>query len=198
MPAVLAVSSYPYRTSPVLRGAWILESILGTPPPPPPAGVPALEKQASAEVPKTVREMLTQHRADPACASCHSRIDPLGFALENYDAIGAWRDRQNGERFKNDKTAPPLDVSGVLPGGREFTTLRDFKRALLAEKDHFVRGFVEKVLSYALGRPVGATDRGTIDEIIKSLEPADRGDQERYRMQSLIQAVVATSAFQTK
>src|SRR5205085_4967319 len=81
MPAVLAVSSYPYRTSPVLRGAWILESMLGTPPPPPPADVPALEKQASAEAPKSVREMLVQHRADAVCASCHSRIDPLGFAL---------------------------------------------------------------------------------------------------------------------
>src|SRR5205807_4539304 len=87
MPAVLAVSSYPYRTSPVLRGAWVLESILGTPPPPPPADVPALE-EAHAEAPKSMRERLTQHRANPACAGCHSRIDPMGFALENYDVIG--------------------------------------------------------------------------------------------------------------
>jgi hypothetical protein len=198
MGAILALTSHTSRTSPTLRGKWILESIYGTPPPPPPPDAGTLKEQKKGAEPKTFREQLAQHAVQPACASCHRRIDPLGFALENYDAIGAWRDRQNGERFKNDKTAPPLDVSGVLPGGREFTTLSDFKRALMAEKDHFVRGFVEKVLSYALGRPVGATDRGTIDEIIKSLEPAERGEPERYRMQSLIQAVVASPAFQTK
>ncbi len=91
-----------------------------------------------------------------------------------------------------------LDVSGVLPSGREFKDVREFKQALLAEKERFVRGFVEKVLSYALGRPVGATDRGTIDEIIRSLEPAGAGDREKYRMESLIQAVVASQVFQMK
>jgi hypothetical protein len=195
MAGILTFLTDGLRTLPVRRGAYVLDALWNAPPPPPPPNVGDLPPVGKV---KTVRERLDLHRQSDSCASCHAKIDPFGIALENYDAIGAWRDRQNGERFKNDKTAPPLDVSGVLPGGREFTTLTDFKRALLAEKDHFVRGFVEKVLSYALGRPVGATDRGTIDEIIKSLEPADRGDQEKYRMQSLIQAVVATSAFQMK
>src|SRR5690606_35101450 len=92
MPAVLAVASYPYRTSPVLRGTWILDSILGAPAPPPPPNVPELEEPKDGEPPKSVREMLTQHRANPVCASCHNRIDPLGFALENYDPLGGWRD----------------------------------------------------------------------------------------------------------
>src|SRR5215475_11875413 len=106
MPAVLAVSSYPYRTSPVLRGAWILESILGTPPPPPPPNVPALEDSHDAAAAKTVRERLTQHRANPTCAGCHARIDPLGFALDNYDVIGRWRDQDAGK---------PVDTAGQLP-----------------------------------------------------------------------------------
>jgi hypothetical protein len=139
---------------------------------------------------KTVRERLELHRQSDSCASCHSRIDPFGIALENYDAIGAWRDRHNGERAV-DKNAPVLDVSGVLPSGREFKTVQEFKQALLSERERFVRGFVEKVLSYALGRPVGATDRGTVDAIIGQ-------DREKVRLQSLIQAVVASQPFQTK
>ena len=111
MPAVLAVSSHPYRTSPVLRGTWILDSILGTPPPPPPPNVPALEEAAGRRSRKIVRERLTQHRANPACASCHSRIDPLGFALENYDVIGRWRDQEGGK---------PVDNSGELMDGTKF------------------------------------------------------------------------------
>jgi hypothetical protein len=120
------------------------------------------------------------------------------MALENYDAIGAWRDRQNGERFQNDKNAPLLDVSGVLPSGREFKTVQEFKQALLVEKGRFVRGFTEKMLSYSLGRPVGATDRSTIDTLIKAVETAGVEDRERYRIQALIQAIVASEAFQTK
>jgi hypothetical protein len=145
-----------------------------------------------------VRERLELHRKSDTCASCHAKIDPFGIALENYDAIGAWRERQNGERFKGDQNSPPLDVSGVLPSGREFKNLQEFKQALVAEKERFVRGFVEKMLTYALGRPVGSTDRGTVDGIIKALEPAAGRDDEKYRLQSLIQAIVASQAFQTK
>src|SRR5260370_25442684 len=108
MPAVLAVSSYPYRTSPVLRGTWILESILGTPPPPPPPNVPALEEARPGVPAKTVRERLTQHRANPACAGCHSRIDSMSFALENYDVGGRWRDQYAGK---------PGGNAGEKPGG---------------------------------------------------------------------------------
>ena len=189
MAGILTFLTDGLRTLPVRRGAYVLDTLWNAPPPPPPPNVGDLPPVGKV---KTVRERLELHRQSDSCASCHAKIDPFGIALENYDAIGAWRDRQNGERFKNDKNAPPLDVSGVLPSGREFKTLGEFKEALLAEKDHFLRGFVEKVLSYALGRPVGAADRGTIDEIIKSMEP------EKYRLQSLIQAVVATQAFQMK
>src|SRR6266851_5267489 len=148
MPAVLSVSSYPYRSSPVLRGAWILESILGTPPPPPPADVPALEKQGTTE-PKSVREMLNQHRADAACASCHSRIDPLGFALENYDFIGRWRDQDAGK---------PIDNRGELPDGTIVAGPQSLKAALLDRKDLFVRNLTAKMLGYALGRGLNAQD----------------------------------------
>ena len=103
MAAVLAVSSYPQRTSPVLRGKWILDAMLGTPPPPPPPNVPELKENHAGEPPKTVRERLTQHRENPACASCHSRIDPLGFALENYDVLGRWRSEDDGK---------PVDAQG--------------------------------------------------------------------------------------
>jgi hypothetical protein len=181
MPAVLAVSSYPYRTSPVLRGAWILESILGTPPPPPPAGVPALEKQASAEVPKTVREMLTQHRADPVCASCHSRIDPLGFALENYDFIGRWRDQDAGK---------PIDNHGELPDGSSVNGPQSLKTALLERKDLFVRNLTAKMLGYALGRGLTLQDSCTVDRIVAELREND------YRAQKLVELVVLSVPFQ--
>lgn len=180
MPAVLAVSSYPYRTSPVLRGAWILESILGTPPPPPPADVPALEKQASAE-PKSVREMLTQHRANAVCASCHSRIDPLGFALENYDFIGRWRDEDAGK---------PIDNHGELPDGTLVAGPQSLKAALLSRKDLFVRNLTSRMLGYALGRGLTAQDQCTVDRIVGELRDND------YRAQKLIELIVLSAPFQ--
>ncbi len=195
MAGVLTFLTDGLRTLPVRRAAYVLETLWNSPPPPPPPNVGDLPPVGKV---KTVRERLELHRKSDSCASCHAKIDPFGIALENYDAIGAWRDRQNGERFKGDQNSPPIDVSGVLPSGREFKDVQEFKQALLAEKERFVRGFVEKMLSYALGRPVGATDRGTVDEIIRSLEPANGPDQERYRMQSLIQAIVASQVFQMK
>src|SRR6185436_5075073 len=175
------------RTLPVRRGAYVLDTLWNSPPPPPPPNVGDLPPVGKV---KTVRDRLELHRQSDSCASCHAKIDPFGIALENYDAIGAWRDRHNGER-RDEKNPPVLDVSGVLPSGREFKTVQEFKQALLAEKERFIRGFVEKVLSYALGRPVGATDRGTIDDILKAVGP-------EHRMQSLIQAVVASPPFQMK
>jgi hypothetical protein len=195
MAGVLTFLTDGLRTLPVRRGAYVLETMWNAPPPPPPPNVGDLPPVGKV---RTVRERLELHRKSDSCASCHSRIDPFGIALENYDAIGAWRDRQNGERFKGDKDSPPLDVSGVLPSGREFKTVQEFKQALLAEKERFVRGFVEKMLSYALGRPVGATDRGTVDEIVRALETSKGGDQDKYRMQSLIQAIVVSQPFQMK
>jgi hypothetical protein len=180
MPAILAVSSYPYRTSPVLRGAWILDSILGAPPPPPPPDVPALEKPQEGDAPKSMRELLTQHRADAACASCHSRIDPLGFALENYDVIGRWRDEDGGK---------PIDNSGELAGGRTFQGPDGLKTALLERKDLFIRNLTSKMLGYALGRGLTLEDSCTVDGIVARLKEND------YRAQTLIEEIVLSMPF---
>lgn len=181
MPAVLAVGSYPYRTSPVLRGAWILDSLLGTPPPPPPPDVPALEKQDSAEAPKTVREMLTKHRENAVCASCHAPIDPLGFALENYDFIGRWRDQENGK---------PVDNKGELPDGTVVEGAQSLKQALFDRKDLFVRNLTGKLLGYALGRGLTAQDSCAVDRIVAELKEND------YRAQKLIELIVLSAPFQ--
>lgn len=181
MPAVLAVSSHPYRTSPVLRGAWILDSILGTPPPPPPADVPSLDKQADAEKPKTVREMLTAHRANPVCASCHNRIDPLGFALENYDQVGRWREQDAGK---------PIDNTGELPDGTAIAGQAGLKQALLDRKELFVRNLTSRMLGYALGRGLTLADSCTVDRIVNELKDHD------YKAQKLIELVVLSVPFQ--
>jgi len=180
MPAVLSVSSYPYRTSPVLRGAWILESILGTPPPPPPPNVPALE-EAHAEAPKSMRERLTQHRANPVCAGCHSRIDPMGFALENYDVIGRWRDQDAGK---------PVDNSGELADGTKFKGPDELKAVLLDHKDQFIRNLTTKMLGYALGRGLTVKDSCAVDSIVAQLK------DNNYSAQTLIEAIVLSVPFQ--
>lgn len=177
------------RTLPVRRGAWILEEIFNDPPPPPPPNAGEIQPNVRGQK-LTVRQRLEMHRNEPTCASCHAKIDPLGLALENYDAIGAWRTDQNGEGFR--RNAPPIDASGTLPSGRAFKTPNEFKKALLAEKDRFTRAFTEKMLTYALGRPVGYTDRKSIDQIVAIVKKQD------YRMQSVIQAIVASELFQTK
>lgn len=181
MPAILTVSSYPYRTSPVLRGAWILDSILGTPPPPPPPNVPALEETKEGAAPKSVRERLTQHRANAICASCHSRIDPLGFALENYDAVGRWRDEDGGK---------PVDSSGELTDGTKIGGPDQLKAALLDRKDLFIRNLTTKMLGYALGRGLTLKDSCTVDSIVAELRDND------YKAQTLIQAIVKSIPFQ--
>ena len=180
MPAVLAVSSYPYRTSPVLRGTWILESILGTPPPPPPPNVPALEADHAGVSPKSVRERLTQHRANPACAGCHSRIDPLGFGLDNFDVIGRWRDEDAGK---------PVDTSGELPDGKKFQGPDQLKAVLLDHKDLFVRNLTNKMLGYALGRGLTLSDSCTVDNIVAQLK------DNNYSGQTLIEAIVLSVPF---
>jgi hypothetical protein len=180
MPAVLAVSSYPYRTSPVLRGTWILDSILGTPPPPPPPNVPALEETREGAPPKSVREKLTQHRANPACAGCHSRIDPLGFALENFDVVGRWRDQDAGK---------PVDDAGELPDGRKFQGPDELKAVLLEHKDLFVRNLTNKMLGYALGRGLTLKDSCTVDNIVAQLK------DNNYSAQTLIEAIVLSVPF---
>ena len=183
MPAVLAVSSYPYRTSPVLRGAFILDAILGTPPPPPPPNVPALEEAHDGAPPKSSRERLAHHRADPVCASCHSRIDPLGFALENYDVIGRWRNEEGGK---------PVDNSGELADGTKFRGPDELKAALLERKDLFIRNLTNKMLGYALGRGLTLKDSCTVDNIVAQLRDND------YKAQTLIEAIVLSVPFRNQ
>jgi hypothetical protein len=178
------------RTLPVRRGAFILEEIFNSPPPPPPPNAGEIQPNVKGNN-LTVRQRLEQHRSDTTCASCHAKIDPLGLALENYDAIGAWRERQNGEGFRGPK-APPIDISGTLSNGRSFTTPAEFKVALLAEKERFAYAFTQKMLTYALGRPVGYIDNDTVKRITTVLEKND------YHLQDLLIGVITSEPFLTK
>ncbi len=182
MSAVLAVSSYPYRTSPVLRGKFVLDALLGTPPLPPPPNVPALEEHKDGQTPKSIRERLAQHRANPVCAGCHSRIDPLGFALENYDALGEWRTEEAGK---------PIDNTGELPDGTKFSGPEELKSVLMSRKDLFVRNLTGRMLGYALGRGLQPSDFCTVDQIGADLK--DNG----YRSQRLIEGIVMSPAFRS-
>jgi mono/diheme cytochrome c family protein len=179
MAAILTVSSHPHRTSPVLRGKWLLDAFLGTPPPPPPANVPPLEEPTGAH-PRSVRELLTQHRANPVCASCHSRIDPLGFALENYDAMGVWRTADAGT---------PVDASGELPDGTKFTGPAQLKAALMERKGLFLRNLTNKMLGYALGRGLNRRDSCVVNDILARVEAGN------YSAQTLIQSIVLSMPF---
>lgn len=180
MAAVLAVSSYPNRTSPVLRGKWILEALLGTPPPPPPPNVPTLPESAAGAGAKTLRERLTQHRANPACAVCHNRIDPLGFGLENYDVLGRWRTEEGGKA---------IDARGELPDGTRFDGPAELKKVLMEQKDLLVHNLTGKLLGYALGRGLALEDQCAVDRI------AEKVKAENYSMQALILEIVNSVPF---
>jgi len=180
MTAVLAVSSHPHRTSPVLRGKWMLDAILGTPPPPPPPNVPKLDESGAAVTASTLRERLAQHRANPACASCHNRIDPLGFALENYDVLGRWR---------TEDADKPIDAKGELPDGTRFDGPDELKAALMQKKGLFVRNLTNKVLGYALGRGLTLQDSCTVDSIVAEVERSN------YSSHALINAIVMSVPF---
>ena len=175
--SVLTVTSNPTRTSPVKRGKWVLENLLGTPPPPPPENVPPLEE---VQLTGTLRERMEQHRANAVCASCHKAMDPLGFGLENYDGIGGWRDK-DGEFA--------IDASGELPNGQSFAGPRELKQILTARQDEFVRCLSEKMLTYGLGRGVEYSDRCTVNDIARAVAQHD------YTFSSLILAVVESDAF---
>ena len=182
--SVLTVTSNPTRTSPVKRGRWVLEQILGTPPPPPPPDVPELEEEGESVHGTTLRERLEQHRADPACANCHAKMDPIGFALENYNAIGAFR-WKDGEL--------DIDTTAVLPDG---TVLQhgivDLKRVILDRKQQFARCLTEKMLTYALGRGLEYYDRPTVERIVAQLETQD------YRSSVLITEIVKSDPFRLR
>ena len=183
MSAVLIVSSYPYRTSPVLRGKWVLDTLLGTPPPPPPPNVPPLDQTEQGSRPQTVRERLARHRANAVCANCHARIDPIGFALENYDALGQWRTEESGRL---------VDNSGELPDGTKFAGPDELRAVLLAKKDLFLRSFTGRMLGYALGRGLAPQDFCRVDEIVAKLA------KEGNASQALIEAIVMSPEFRNQ
>lgn len=181
-PAVLTMTSSPSRTKPITRGAWLATVIFNSPPPPPPGNVPPLPDRPKPDEAKlTLRERFANHRSQAACAGCHQRIDPLGFALENYDAVGIWRDSyEDGQ---------PIDAAGKLWGRHDFNDIIDFKEALLTEKDGFARALAGHLLAYALGRPIVVSDVPALDQIVT--ETAAAG----YRLQALIEAVVLSDSF---
>ncbi len=180
MPAIAALASHPHRTSPVLRGVWVLDSILGTPPPPPPPDVPELPEPADGAPPRSGRDLLASHSGSPACASCHDRIDPLGLALENYDVVGRWRDDQAGMS---------VDATGRLPDGTAFEGPRGLKRVLLERKKFFVRNLARRMLGYALGRGLTPADSCAVETIVEQVE------RDGYSAWSLVREVVLTQQF---
>jgi hypothetical protein len=181
--SILTVTSYPTRTSAVMRGKWVLENLLGSPPPPPPADVPPLELRRQEKA-LSQREAMELHRANPVCASCHARMDPIGFALENYDGIGAWRDTDAGVA---------VDASGKLPDGTEFRGPAGLKQLLLNQhRPEFIETFTEKLLIYALGRGLETSDRAAIRSITRDAA------MRKSTIPALIEAIVKSPQFRMR
>ena len=180
--SILTVTSYNTRTSPVVRGHWVLENLLAVPPPPPPADVPTLEEQ-TVDGSLAVRDRLRQHRADPACAGCHSLMDPLGFALENYDAVGRWRESDGGQ---------PIDATGNFPGGAPFRGVSGLEKALLDRPELFVGALIEKLLVYSLGRVVEHHDAPAVRKIMRDSRSED------FRFSSLVLGIAKSDPFQMR
>jgi mono/diheme cytochrome c family protein len=182
--SILTLTSYATRTSPVVRGKWILENILGAPPPPPPPNVPALKDTTSEGKVLSMRERMVQHRANPVCAACHMRMDPLGFALENFDAVGQWRTRS--------EAGDPIDPGGVLPDGTKIDGVQALRRVLLSRADQFSTTLTEKLLSYAVGREVGYHDRPAVRAVTRAAV------RDHYRFSSLVVGIVTSVPFQMR
>ena len=180
--AILMVTSHPDRTSPVLRGKWILENLLGTPPPPPPPDVPGLVEGRGAK-PRSVREQMEAHRASPSCAGCHKLMDPIGFALENFDAVGGWRERDAGA---------PINASGQLTDGTNLNGVVTLRQALLKRPDVLVGTLTEKLLTYALGRGLDFHDQPAVRAIVR------RASARNYRFSSLVLGIVTSTPFQMR
>jgi mono/diheme cytochrome c family protein len=184
--AILMATSHAHRTSPVLRGKWVLENIIGVSPAPPPEDVPALNDEERPEKPRSVRESLEAHRASPACASCHRVLDPIGFALENFDAVGAWRTRDGGT------LGDEIDVSGQLVDGTKVDGAVALRQALNREPEVFVRTFTEKLLTYALGRGLTAADMPIVRSIVRQARADD------YRFSSLMRGIIHSTPFEMR
>lgn len=182
--SVMTVTSYPNRTSPVLRGKWVLENLLGAPPPEPPPNIPALEEENEDGEPLSMRDAMVQHRENPACSVCHSAMDPIGFSLENYDAIGTWR--------PENEAGAAVDASGALPDGVAFEGRAGLRDLLLDRPDDFVGTVTEKLLMYALGRSVAYYDAPAIRQIVRDAA------SENYRWSSIIVGIVKSAPFQLR
>jgi hypothetical protein len=181
--SILTVTSYANRTSPVLRGKWVLDNILGSPPPPPPPNVPSLKDNGENGQMLTMRQRMEQHRANPVCAGCHSRMDPLGFALENFDALGKWRTVEANNS---------IDPSGVLPDGTKFEGPAGLRKVLLSKQEEFVSTMTERLLIYALGRGLDYNDAPAIRKILREAAGND------YRWSSLILGIAKSTPFQMR
>jgi hypothetical protein len=177
------VTSYAHRTSPVVRGKWLLENLLGTPPPPPPANVPPFPESDGKSEPKSVRERMEQHRKNPVCATCHSQLDPLGFALENFDGIGQWRTIDG---------TTAIDASGQFPNGLKFNGPAEFRDALMRNREAFLTTAASKLLTYALGRGAEYYDMPSIRQILRE---ASAGG---YRWSALVVSIVESTPFQMR
>jgi hypothetical protein len=178
--SILTVTSYATRTSPVIRGHWVLKNLLGNPPPPPPPNVPTLDDN-TVNASLSLRDRLQQHRANPTCASCHNLLDPVGFALENYDAIGRWRESEN---------ELPIDTRSVLWDGTEVGSVRDLENVILAHPDLFVQTLTEKLMTYALGRGIEPLDGPTIRQIVQGCR------SDGYRFADIVLGIVKSPAYQ--
>ncbi|HRI16675.1 MAG TPA: DUF1588 domain-containing protein, partial [Verrucomicrobiota bacterium] len=201
--SVLKVTANGTTTSPVLRGAWIMERLIGRPVPPPPPSVPAVEPDIRGAV--TIRQQLDKHRTQESCSVCHARMDPPGFALENFDVMGGWRDRyratgegtpdpgigKGGQKFAF-HSALPVDASGELRDGRKFNDIRDFKRLLLAEEKQIARNLARQLTVYATGAPIRFSDRADIEQMLEQTSSS------RWGIRSLVHAVVQSRQFREK
>jgi hypothetical protein len=178
--SILTVTSYPNRTSPVLRGRWLLDNILGSPPPPPPPDVPQLSENDAGGRPRSIREQMEAHRKNPSCAVCHVRMDPLGFSLENFDALGKWRTTID---------TLPIDASASMPDGTRFEGVAGLRRLMADHQEDFARTLTQKLLTYALGRSVEPSDWATIRHVAR--QAASNG----YRWSALVTGIVSSTPF---
>ncbi len=184
--SILTVTSYPNRTAPTIRGKWILDNILGSPPPPPPPNVPSLRAENDEGRALNMREQMEMHRANPVCASCHKAMDPLGFALENYDAIGRWR-------IMDAASGSEIDASGTLPDGTPFVGMAQLREVLIAKRqEDFLLTTIERLMTYALGRGVDYRDAPVMRAIMQETAAHE------YRLSAIIMAIVQSTPFQMR
>src|SRR5205814_3917148 len=183
--AILNLTANPNRTSPVLRGAWILDRLLGTPPAPPPPNVPTLAENRPGQKAQAVRQRIEQHRANPTCMGCHGLMDPLGFALENFDTVGQYH-------AQDAQALTPIDTSGVLPDGTAIKGPDDLRRALAARPDQFVQAFTENLLTYAVGRSIDYLDMPAVRRIVRGAQA------DNYRFESIVLGIISSDAFRKR